>query len=255
MAINRIRPDDLRQAIEHDTLSLHFQPQVEARTGRLVGVEGFVRWPHAALGMVGPSDITALVQAGGLHAQFDRWVVRAACAQAVRWRREKVEVPLVAANVWAATLQGPEIADVVSAALSDSGAEPSVLELECPREASTDPALAKALASIRALGVRLATDEYANAERSGGGLRFDTLKIPFAIVRGLGAGSASSADIVREVVATAKRSAARVVAEGVETAAQEDALTALGCEIVQGYLYGPEVAPGELRSLLGRAEE
>jgi EAL domain-containing protein (putative c-di-GMP-specific phosphodiesterase class I) len=250
MAIVRLRPGDLKQALETGALSVHYQPQVEVATGKLAGVEAFVRWPHAVYGMLGPGDIIPLVDQGGLHVEFDRWVVGEICAQAKKWRKEKAPVPLVAANVWAQTLRRPDALKLMEA-LASTKVDPKMIELEVPKGSSTDAALGKALAAIRELGVRLASEEYVTGPRPSGKLRFDTLKIPFPISRD----HEANADAIKAVVAEAKKIGARVVADSVETPEQEQALVALGVEIVQGYLYGPEVSPAELRTLITRPTE
>jgi EAL domain-containing protein (putative c-di-GMP-specific phosphodiesterase class I) len=249
MAIVRLRSADLKQALETGALSLHYQPQVVIATGKLAGVEAFVRWPHPAYGMIGPSDIIPLVDQAGMHVEFDRWVIGAICGQAKQWRKEGVAVPIVAANVWAQTLRRSDALRLMDA-IAETGADPKTIELECPRGSTADHALTKALMAIRALGVRLASEEYAGGARASGKLKFDTLKIPFPTSRDY----AANADGIRALVAEAKKLGARVVADSVETIEQEAALAALGVEIVQGYLYGPEVAPGELPKLISRPE-
>src|SRR5919204_4054357 len=99
---------DLKQAIEEGSLSVHFQPQVHVPTGRLVGVEAFARWPHPAHGMIRPGELVSLVDRAGLHLAFDRSVVSAICAQARRWKAARVDVPVIAANVWMQTLRHPD---------------------------------------------------------------------------------------------------------------------------------------------------
>src|SRR5437899_12022464 len=100
MAIVRLRSSDLKQALETGAFSLHYQPQVEIQTGKLAGVEAFVRWPHAVYGMIGPSDIIPLVDVSGMHVEFDRWVIGAICRQAKKWRADGIPVPLGARKVW-----------------------------------------------------------------------------------------------------------------------------------------------------------
>lgn len=241
MAMNRLRPAALRDAIESDALSLHYQAQVHVSDGRLSGVEGFVRWPHPAQGLLGPGEVLPLVEEGLLHAVFDGWVLRTLCAQVVRWRDEHVLVPLVAANVWPQTLRHPGVVEIVREALAAGGAAATMLEIELPRGALADPPLAARLREIRRLGVRLASDDLARDPRAPlGGV--DTLKLP----RG------ADAEAVARVVAAGRELVARVVAEGVETETERDALVAAGCEIVQGYVYGPEVSADDIRSLVQR---
>lgn len=247
MTIVRLRSSDLKQALETGALTVHYQPQVEIRTGSLAGVEAFVRWPHAVHGMIGPSDIIPLVDQAGLHVEFDRWVIGAICRQAKKWAADGVPVPIVAANVWSETLRRPDALRLVDA-LAETRVDPTTLELECPRGSTVDPEVTKALVAIKALGVRLASEEYATGARPRWILSFDTFKIPYPISRD----HVAHAGAIVAAVAEARRIGARVVADSVESTEQEKALASLGVEIVQGYLYGPEVTPAELRTLITR---
>jgi EAL domain-containing protein (putative c-di-GMP-specific phosphodiesterase class I) len=247
VAIVRLRSSELKQALEAGALSLHYQPQVQTKTGKLAGVEAFVRWPHRVHGMIGPGDIIPLVEEAGLHVEFDRWVFGAICRQAKKWRARGIDVPIVAANVWAETLRRPDALRLVDE-LADAGVDPKTIEIECPRWSTVDPAVTKALVSLNALGVRLASEEYATGARPRWILSFDTLKIPYPLSRDYEA----NAEAIRAVVSEAEKIGARVVADSVESIQQEDALEGLGIEIVQGYLYGPEVAPAELHTTFTR---
>src|SRR5256885_4681475 len=197
--------------------------------------------------MLGPSDIIPIVEQAGLHVEFDRWVLGTVCRQAKKWRAEGIRVPVVAANVWTETLRRPDALRLIDA-LAETGVDPRTIELECPRGSTLDPELTKALVAFQALGVRLASQEYARGARPRVLVTFDTLKIPYPVSRHHGA----NAKAIAAVVAEARRIGARVVADSVESAEQEHALATLGVEIVQGYLYGPEVTPAELRTLITR---
>lgn len=255
MAIVRIRPGDLRRAISDDTLSLQFQPQVHAPTGRLVGAEAFVRWPHPSHGMLGPGDILPLVEQGAFHVEFDRWVLGAVFAQVKRWNEEGFDVPVVSANLWAQTLRSPDLADMVGGIVLASGVKASAVEIECPRGTVRDSALAEPARRLRILGVRVASEEFGDVSLADAARDFDTLKIGFPIARDLAAGDPAAREAVgavvnaAHIVRTTTKGGVRVVADSVETRAQEDALVELGCDIVQGYLYGPEVSAAELRQL------
>ena len=250
MAIVRLRPEELKRALDENALSLQFQPQVHVPTGKLVGIEAFVRWPHPAHGMIGPSDIVPLLDQGSLHVEFDRWVLRALCAQVVAWRKEGVDVPLVAANMWTHTLQRPDVVDIVRDAIASSGIAPGDLEIECPRGSVRDPLLAEPVQNIRALGVRIASEEFGDPAIADAASGFDTLKIGYPIARDLPVLGTESLEAVQAIVEAAQVTGARVVADSVETKDQEDLLVQFGCEIVQGRLYGPEVAADELKTLL-----
>ena len=249
MAIVRIRPADLQQAIASNALSLQFQPQVQVRTGRLVGAEAFVRWPHPAYGMIGPGDIIPLVEQGGFHTDFDRWVVRALCEQINRWVEDGFDVPVLAANLWSQTLRAPDGVDMVQSVLAATGVRAKSLEIECPRGTVKDQALAWSAMRLRVVGVRVASEEFGDPALAKSAAGYDTLKIGYPVARDLMIAGSPSAKAVSAIVDAAHASGARVVADSVETQDQEEALLALGCEIVQGYLYGPEVSANELRQL------
>ena len=219
-------------------------------TGKLVGVEAFARWPHPAHGMIGPSDIVPLLDQGSLHVEFDRWVLRAISAQIMAWRNDGLPVPLVAANLWTHTLQQPDVVEMVRDAISSSGIAPGDVEIECPRGSVRDPLLAEPVQRIRGLGVRIASEEFGDPAIADAASGFDTLKIGYPIARDLPVLGTESLEAVQAIVEAAHVTGARVVADSVETKDQEDLLVQFGCEIVQGRLYGPEVAADELKTLL-----
>ncbi len=250
MAIVRLRPEELKQALDDGALSLQFQPQVHVPTGKLVGLEAFARWPHPAHGMIGPSDIAPLLDQGSLHVEFDRWVLRAISAQILAWRNDGIPVPLVASNLWTHTLQQPDVVEMVRDAIGSSGISPGDIEIECPRGSVRDPLLAEPVQRIRGLGVRIASEEFGDPAIADAASGFDTLKIGYPIARDLPVLGTESLEAVQAIVAAARVTGARVVADSVETKDQEDLLVQFGCEIVQGRLYGPEVAADELKTLL-----
>jgi EAL domain-containing protein (putative c-di-GMP-specific phosphodiesterase class I) len=249
VAIVRLRPDDLRRAIAENALSLQFQPQVYVPTGKLVGAEAFVRWPHPSYGMIGPGDIIPLVELGRFHVEFDRWVIAALCDQIKRWDAEGFDVPIVAANLWSHTLRSPDVVEMVRKIITASGVRVNAVEVEMPNGTMRDPVLADAARRLRVLGVRVATEELTDRGLAAAASDFDTLKIGYPIVRELGVAGSSSPAAVSAVVDAARAAGARVVADSVELEEQEEALVALGCEVVQGYLYGPEVSAAELKTL------
>jgi diguanylate cyclase len=248
VAIVRLRPDDLKRAIASDALSLQFQPQVHAPTGKLAGAEAFVRWPHPAYGMIGPSDIIPLVEQGGFHLDFDRWVVNAVCEQIRKWTGESFDVPIVAANLWAQTLRSGKAVEMLRERIIAASVDPRTIEIECPRGTVGDKTLAEAARRLRVLGVRTASEEF---DRSPGpaAVDFDTLKVGYPLAREILIASSGASEAVTAIVAAANTVNARVVADSVESPEQEAKLGVLGCDIVQGYLYGPEVSAAELRTL------
>lgn len=221
MAVVRLRPRDLSAALASDGTSLQFQVQVHVPTGTLSGVEALVRWPHPQLGMVGPQEIVALVTQGGLYEEFDRWVIRAANAQAAAWVADGVPLPLIAVNVWDQTVRSGDLLGIVEGTRR--------LEVEMPRGVPLDAAL---VGELRRRGVRVAVEGLPT------GTDVDTVKLRPPV----------SAELARD----ARGRGTRVVVEGVETAEQRDQALAAGCEIVQGYVFGPEVSAVEVGALARR---
>lgn len=245
MAVVRLRPGDLRDALRSDGTSLQFQVQVHVPTRTLAGVEALVRWPHAVLGMVGPQEIVQLVDQGGLHGDFDEWVIRASCAQAAAWRREGVPLPLISVNVFEQSLRRPDLLRVVSGAVEAAGTPPEMLELELPRGAALDAGFVPVIGSLRTRGVRVAAD--ARAVEDLPSIDVDTVKLPYRLTSAIA--DPARAEAARRIVEAARARGMRVVAEGVETEAQRDAVLATGCEIVQGYVFGPEASASEVSAL------
>lgn len=245
MSVVRLRPSDLRDALVSNGTSLQFQVQVHIPTTTLAGVEALVRWPHPVLGMVGPQEITQLVDQGGLHGEFDEWVLGAACAQAAAWRREGVPLPLISVNVWEPTLRRGDFLQTVSAAAERAGVPSEMLEIELPRGAALEPAFVAVIGSVRIRGFRIAADVRALEDMPR--VEIDTVKLPYRLTSEIEepATAATAGDIVR----AARARSMRVVAEGIETTAQQQAVLAAGCEIVQGYVFGPEVSAAEVSAL------
>lgn len=249
MAIVRLRAEDLKRAIAEGSLTLQYQPQVHVPTGKLVGAEAFVRWPHPAYGMIGPGDIIPLVEQGGFHIEFDRWVLGAVCDQVAKWNAESFPVPVVAVNLWAQTLREPKAVSMAREILMRSGVRIGAIEIECPRGTVTDEHLTEPARRLRVLGLRLASEEFADPALWQRANEFDTLKIGYPLARDLMGAGSGAREAIETIVRSARVAGVRVVADSVETIEQEDALVALGCDIVQGYLYGPEVSAAELKTL------
>ena len=249
MAVVRLRPADLEAALDSDGTSLQFQVQVHVPSGTLAGVEALVRWPHPVLGMVGPQEITQLVDQGALHVEFDEWVLGAACAQMALWQREGVPLPSIGVNVWEPTLRKPDFLRLASAATERAGVAPEMLEIELPRGAALEPDLVAVIGSLRTRGIRIAADVRALEDMPH--IEIDTVKLPYPLTSRVA--EPGSRAVAESIVAAARARKMRVVAEGVETTEQQQAILATGCEIVQGYVFGPEASAAEVSQLARRA--
>ncbi|HEY6758947.1 MAG TPA: bifunctional diguanylate cyclase/phosphodiesterase [Baekduia sp.] len=245
----------LREALAHGELRLDYQPQVRLPGGAIAGVEALLRWRHPELGPVSPAEFVPIAERLGLIEEIGEWVLRTACLEAMTWGRDDVEV---AVNVSPRQLSSPGFADVVREALRASGLAPHRLCLEVTETAllAVVDAARAMLASVRALGVLLAVDDFGVGHASLRHLRqllpVDVLKIDKSFVDGLAADREDAA-IVSAVVRLAEGLGLDCVAEGVETAAQVEALSAMGCTYAQGYFFSRPVAPEALAPLLAAA--
>ncbi|MDX1650375.1 MAG: EAL domain-containing protein, partial [Myxococcota bacterium] len=254
-AQSRVRLEErLRRALERDELELHYQPICDARTGGTVGAEALLRWNDAELGPVSPAEFIAVAEQSGLVGRIDRWVFDRACAQVESWRREGLRPVRVGVNVSGRHLGQREFADEVRAALRRHRGSPALLELEITESTvmSDDPITRETLTRLHELGLGLVLDDFGTGFSSLSHLRncpVQRLKIDRSFVAGLLESSHDRA-IVESLVALARSLRVGVVAEGVETEAQREALLDLGCEEIQGWLVSPAVPPAAFTRFL-----
>jgi diguanylate cyclase (GGDEF)-like protein len=239
--------NDVRNALGSDGLALHYQPIIDARTGRLVGREALLRWSHPLRGPIPPDQFVPIIEDAGLIHQIGDWVIREACAEAVRWEGDL----RVAVNISAAQLCGSGIAETVLGALAATGLTPSRLELEVTESIfiGDDVSTLAALERLRAIGVRLVLDDFGKGYSSFGYLsraQFSKIKIDRSFVAGAAEGERDCSAIVRAILALARGLSVETTAEGVENEREAAVMRALGCDQLQGYLFGRPVPAEEL---------
>jgi diguanylate cyclase (GGDEF)-like protein/PAS domain S-box-containing protein len=244
------RKTALALALERGELRLYYQPVVELATGRVVGAEALVRWPHPELGVLNPADFIGLAEDTGLIVPLGAWVVREACAQASAWQGQRdaaapsavpSAVPLISVNLSARQLLRTEVVTEVTEALRTGGLDPHALELEVTESVamSHDGKTRRILRAFHDLGVRLAIDDFGTGCSSLAYLRelpFDALKIDRTFVGGLGRDPGSLA-IIRATATLAHDLGLSVTAEGVETVEQARTLRQLPIDRAQGYYF------------------
>ena len=248
----------LRLGLARDELVLHFQPKVDVASGRTLGLEALVRWMHPTRGLVPPADFIPLAEERGLIVPLGHWVIRAACRQIRDWRDAGLEAPPVAVNLSARQFAEEGLVAGIHATMVQFGVTPADLEVELTESVlMADPERAnEVLRELHQLGVRIAIDDFGTGYSSLSYLkRFpaETVKIDRSFISGL-PGDVDDAAITQAVIAMAHSLGLNVVAEGVETSEQMNALRQLGCDEAQGYLLGRPVAGAEIALQLARAQ-
>jgi diguanylate cyclase (GGDEF)-like protein/PAS domain S-box-containing protein len=243
---------DLWGAIDRREFRLAFQPLVRLSDGRVHGAEALVRWQHPVQGLIGPGRFIELAEHSGAIVPLGRWVLEAACRQAVAWWQELGDgAPFVSVNVSPVQLAQPGWVQEVTGVLADSGLPAGLLQLEITEQAVLGDELVAldALTELRHVGVRLALDDFGTGYSSLAWLRrlpVHGLKIDGSFIDGLRTASPDPVDssIVQAMIQMAQALGLEVPAEWVETALQAERLTSLGCDVGQGRWFG-DAGPGE----------
>jgi diguanylate cyclase (GGDEF)-like protein/PAS domain S-box-containing protein len=247
---------DLRKAIDLNQLVLYYQPQISLANGRVIGYEALVRWQHPERGLIPPGEFIPVAEETDLIVPLGRWVLREACRQMAQWHRNFAVDPAltISVNVSFRQLGDTNLVDEVRKALRESCLPPGCLKLEMTESSimsNTEMAIG-ILRELKEIGVGLEIDDFGTGYSSLSNLSrlpFDTVKIDQSFVKDLHA-SVESAEIVKTILDLARSMGMSVVAEGVETAAQLDVLTSLGCDFAQGYYFSRPVNCEATQALL-----
>ncbi|HEK2773001.1 MULTISPECIES: putative bifunctional diguanylate cyclase/phosphodiesterase [Pseudomonas] len=248
---------ELRAALHNDEFELHYQPQVNLDSGEVVGAEALLRWRHPSRGMIYPGEFIAEAESSGLIVPIGRWLLTTACEQAVAWQRMGLGALIVAVNCSAIEFKQGDYVDSVALALSTSGLESSLLELELTESILIEDTerMIACFGRLKAMGVRLAIDDFGTGYSSMAYLKhltIDRLKIDRSFVQNL-ADNADDRAIVGTMVTLAHNLNLQIVAEGVESDNVLPILSRMGCDEAQGYYFSRPVPVKEFELFMSSA--
>jgi diguanylate cyclase (GGDEF)-like protein len=257
-AENLTLENKLQQALEKDEFVLHYQPKVDVETRRIVGVEALIRWQSAELGLVSPGKFIPLLEETGLILRVGTWALRRAALEHRRWVELGLDAPRVAVNVSMVQLRQRGFVTAVEQAISE-GVMPSGIDLEITESLVMQDIEAniQKLKDVRGLGLAIAIDDFGTGYSSLGYLAklpVQTLKIDRSFITSM-VHDADTLSLVRMIISLAHSLRLTVVAEGVETEEQVKMLRLLGCDAMQGYLFGKPVPFEAMTALLQTAQE
>jgi diguanylate cyclase (GGDEF)-like protein/PAS domain S-box-containing protein len=243
----------LRHALEHNEFLLHYQPQIDIDSRRIIGMEALVRWQHPLEGLVPPAKFIPVAEDCGLILALGAWVLKEACRQNQAWQEQGLPALPVAVNISALQFRQKLFAETVDQALAASGLPPDCLELELTESVMMHAAERniELLQAIRHVGVKVSIDDFGTGYSSLSYLKrlpIDKLKIDQAFVRDI-ATNADDAAIIDTIIGLARNMKLKVIAEGVETQAQLDFLQRSGCPEIQGYFFSRPLPPDEFETL------
>ncbi|HET9343545.1 MAG TPA: EAL domain-containing protein [Candidatus Eremiobacteraceae bacterium] len=244
----------LRRAVKNGELLLHYQPQIDISSGKLVGVEALVRWERPGLGLVPPSEFIPIAEETGLIVSIGSWVIEEACRQAAQWRQLGFPAFKMAVNVSARQFRHKSFVESVDAVLAAHGLDPSSLEIELTESITMHASDVELLAfeELKRIGVRLALDDFGTGFASLSNLKrfpVDVVKVDRTFVTDC-LNSTDDAAIVKAVVSMGHALRLQVTAEGVETREQLAFLQLLGCDSAQGFFVGAPMPAADLERLV-----
>ena len=237
---------DLRHAVDHDQLELHYQPLINLTDERVIGFEALLRWRHPERGLITPNQFIQIAEETGLIVPIGSWVLDAVCAQLAQWPQQI----RVAANLSALQIT-PELVPEVQRQLAQHHVAPDRLVLEITESLVLDPATEPVVTGLRALGIRLALDDFGTGYSSLGTLQrfpLDLLKLDRTLINSLS--QPKGVAVVRAAVELGNALAVDVIAEGIETQTQLAALRDLKCPLGQGFLFARPLPIAEARRLI-----
>jgi len=241
----------LRQALENKELRVYYQPQIDARSEKLIGVEALVRWEHPNMGLIPPNKFISLAEENGLIVEIDKWVMQTAMKQIKKWYKEGLLPGSLALNLTLTHLRREDYIESLKECIEKNNFEPNWLELEITESEvmkKFEEVIVK-LQIISDMNIGISIDDFGTGHSSLSYLKrlpVDKLKIDQSFITDIPDNEEDVA-IVKTIISLAKNLNLDVIAEGVETAAQKDFLLENGCTSIQGYYYGEPMPAKELK--------
>ncbi len=249
--------NEMRHALDKGQFEVYYQPQVSVQDQRIRGMEALIRWNHPSRGIVPPGEFIPIAEESGLIGPISEWVLNAACRQACLWRESELPPITMAVNLSARQIEHPQFVDKFTECLRDHAMTGQGLEIEITESTlmrDMDGSIEK-LRRLAELGVEISIDDFGTGYSSLSYLKklpLHTLKIDRSFIHDLNGHMNNGSTIVAGIAAMAKGLNLNVVAEGVETRAQLEYISTLGCDAYQGYLFSRPVAAVKATEILAR---
>jgi diguanylate cyclase len=244
----------LRHALERNEFEMYYQPQVDFKTGKIVGAEGLIRWNHPDRGRISPATFIPIAEESGLIIPIGEWALRTAFAQAKKWQDAGYPTLRMSVNLSAAQFDQKDLTDKLEQIVQETDAVPSCLDIELTESIivrNTQNAI-NTIGRIKSLGLQISIDDFGTGYSSLNYLKqfpFDILKVDQSFIRNVTVDSKNTA-ITMAIIQMARNLGLKVIAEGVETTGELFFLALHECNEFQGYLFSPPIPSRDFEQLL-----
>lgn len=255
MAFERVQLEsDLRKAIANNEFETYYQPKINAKTNKVIGLEALIRWNHPESGLIPPINFIPFAEEIGLIVQIDKWMIEQAMSQVLKWKNEDIQTGKISVNMSAIQLEGKNCTNHLKMIINKIGFDAKDLEVEITESQimkNTQNSISK-LKEMKDMGISISVDDFGTGYSSLSYLKhlpINKLKIDHSFVKGL-PDDVDDIAIVRTIISLAKNLSLDLIAEGVETKEQKDFLLKEGCHNIQGYYYSKPIPANECREFL-----